>query len=229
MCCWAGAACGGRIELDDHKPADRKTQILDAMADMLRQPYSARITTAALARRLGVSEGALYRHFPGKAAILESLIVLIEAQVLEDLGHIAATEPDARMRLRKQAHALLLFAERHPGLTRVLTGDALAGEAESVQARLDAAIVRIQTVLTQGLPDGADANGRDLAPHIALRADVLMHWILGRWLRYAQTGWRAAPTRDYARQLDLLGLPAGDAPPRRPFSVPRKPGTRDRA
>lgn len=182
----------------------RKALILETLAAMLAQPHAARITTAALADRLGVSEAALYRHFSGKAAIYMALLDSIEAQLFEDLGHIAATQADGTRRLGRQVHALLLFAERHPGHTRMLTGDALVTEDWQLQVRLGALIAAIQAELA--------ASARLAHPALALAADpqlaggLLMHWISGRWLRYAQTSWQALPTARHAEELALMGL-----------------------
>lgn len=196
-----------------HKITDRKTQILETMADMLGQPHSARITTAALARRLNLSEGALYRHFSSKATLFENLILGIEAQLLEDLSHINLTESDPRKLLQKQVHALLLFAERHPGLTRVLTGDALATEDQGLQANLNKLIARIQAILVQSALGvcrtwSVERENRpcDYTDQADAMANVLMHWVLGRWLRYAQTSWQVLPTQNCTQQMALLGL-----------------------
>lgn len=199
--------------MHNHKAASRKTQILEAMADMLGRPHSARITTAALARHLNLSEGALYRHFSGKAALFENLILGIEAQLNEDLSHISLTEPDPRKLLHKQVHALLLFAERHPGLTRVLTGDALATEDQSLQENLNSLIARIQAIVVHSAREVCRTSSveDENRPYggtgqADAMANVLMHWVMGRWLRYAQTSWRVLPTQDYTQQLALLGL-----------------------
>jgi len=188
----------------NRQPGARKTQILETLACMLEQPHSARITTAALAKEINLSEAALYRHFSCKAAIFKDLINLIETLIFEDSHHINATEPRGRRQLGKQVHALLLFAERHRGLTRVLTGDALATEDWQLQAQLDNLIADIEAMLRQSaqqaaheLPPGSDAG---------IMASLLMHWVLGRWLRYVQTSWRVPPAEGYARELALLGL-----------------------
>ena len=182
----------------------RQALILEALAAMLAQPHAARITTAALADKIGVSEAALYRHFSGKAAIYMALLDSIEAQLFEDLGHIAAAEDQGARRLGRQVHALLLFAERHPGRTRMLTGDALVTEDWQLQVRLGALIDAIQAELA--------ASAQAAHPDLALAADpqlaggLLMHWVSGRWLRYAQTSWQALPTARHAEELALMGL-----------------------
>lgn len=155
----------------------RRAQILDTLSDMLGQADAGRVTTAALAARLGVSEGALYRHFSGKAEIFEALIDVAEALIEEDLDHIAATEPDARLRLRKSLRTLRLFAERHPGLARVLTGHALSGEGLDLVQRADAVIDHLRSRFAL---DAAKA-GPDFDAHPDATARVLTRWTLGGW------------------------------------------------
>lgn len=184
----------------------KKAQILLALTQMLAQPYAARISTAALAAHLHQSESSLYRHFSSKAAIFTALIDSIESLLFEDLTHIEATEPDGRKRLRKQLHALLLFTERHPGLTRVLTGDALVNEDPELQTRLNTLIASIEALLCRNAQHAADTHTWPANTDACAYARLLMDWVLGRWLRYAQTAWQEAPTAGCAGQLDLLGL-----------------------
>lgn len=162
----------------------RKAQILDTLSDMLGQADCGRVTTAALAARLALSEGALYRHFNGKSDIFAALIEQADALIAEDLDHIMATESDARVRLRKSLLALRLFAERHPGLARVLTGHAIAGESPELLDRANAVIDDLQARLAQ---DAAKA-GADLGAAPDTAACVLMHWVLGCWQRQAMGG-----------------------------------------
>ncbi len=187
---------------------NKKALILATLIRMLEQPHAGRITTAALAQQLDQSEAALYRHFSSKAALFESLIDSARAQLLEDLNHIAATESDGCRKLRKQLHALLLFTERHPGLTRVLTGEALVTEHPRLQIQVNTLIDDLEALLrhaAQAAIDVGSLQPRDTAG-AAVYANTLMLWVQGRWLRYTQTGWRALPTHDHEPQLALLGL-----------------------
>ncbi len=186
------------------KLTQRKADILVALTQMLGQAHAARISTAALAAYLNQSESSLYRHFPSKAAMFMALIEHIEGLLFEDLDHIGATEPDGRKRLRKQLHALLLFTERHPGLTRVLTGDALVNEDPRLQTRLNTLIADLEALLKRSVQVATDTHA--LPAEAEARSRLLMDWVLGRWLRYAQTAWQETPTTGCAGQLDLLGL-----------------------
>src|SRR5690606_11558534 len=118
------------------KKIPRRQQILEALAQMLEASPGERITTAGLARTVGVSEAALYRHFPSKSKMFEGLIEFIEETVFSRVTLILSEEPDAAVRCEKILGLLLAFAERNPGISRILTGDALAGETERLRNRV---------------------------------------------------------------------------------------------
>src|SRR5467141_123714 len=113
---------------------ERRLEILKALAHMLEAPKWERITTAALAEKLDVSEAALYRHFASKAQMYEGLIEFIESSVFTLANRIAEDESDGRRQADKLVEMLLAFAEKNPGMVRVMTGDALVGEHERLQA-----------------------------------------------------------------------------------------------
>src|SRR5690606_11629746 len=174
---------------------DRKTQILHALAQMLEHPRSQRITTAALASQVRVSEAALYRHFASKAQMFEALIELIEAQVAELLffpqdetrGHIARTG--------KAVGMLLVFAEENRGLVRILTGDALVLEDGRLQERINQCMDRTEASIRQSLRDAAMAGELPAVDDIAARANLILGFVIGRWQRFAKSGWRHLPTQ----------------------------------
>lgn len=176
------------------KPGERKTQILQTLAEMLEQPHAARITTAALAARMQVSEAALYRHFASKAQMFEGLIEFIEVSLFTLVNQIATAEPHGLGQARKTVSMLLAFSERNKGMTRVLTGDALVTEDNRLQERINHINDRIEASLKQSLR--VAVTDGDLAPdaNISAHASLLTHLVLGRWLRYAQSGWRVTPT-----------------------------------
>jgi TetR/AcrR family transcriptional regulator len=186
------------------KPGERKAQILQTLAEMLEQPQAARITTAALAARQQVSEAALYRHFASKAQMFEGLIEFIETTIFTLVNQITSMEPKGLSQARKTVSMLLAFSERNKGITRVLTGDALVTEDNRLQARINHINDRIEASLKQSLRV-AVADG-DLTPeaNISAHASLLTHLVLGRWLRYAQSGWRVTPTAHLEEQLRLV-------------------------
>lgn len=186
------------------KPGERKTQILQMLAEMLEQPHAARVTTAALAARLQVSEAALYRHFASKAQMFEGLIEFIESTLFTLVNQIAVTEPQALPQARKTVSMLLAFSERNRGITRVLTGDALVTEDNRLQERINHVNDRIEASLKQCLRNAVAEGTLSAQTDIAAYASLLTHLVMGRWLRYAQSGWRIAPTLHLDEQLRLV-------------------------
>ncbi len=133
------------------KPGERKTQILQTLAEMLEQPHASRITTAALAARLEVSEAALYRHFASKAQMFEGLIEFIETSIFTLVNQIAMAEPYGLSQAHQTVSMLLTFSERNKGMTRVLTGDALVTEDNRLQERINHINDRIEASIKQSL------------------------------------------------------------------------------
>jgi len=185
------------------KPGERKHQILQTLAEMLEQPHAARVTTSALAARMQVSEAALYRHFASKAQMFEGLIEFIETSIFTLVNQIAAAEPDGLGQARKTVAMLLAFSERNRGMTRVLTGDALVTEDNRLQERINHINDRIEATLKQCLRVAVSDGALPPEANISAHASLLTHLVLGRWLRYAQSGWRVSPTAQLDDQLRL--------------------------
>ena len=133
------------------KPGQRRLQILQALAAMLEQPKGEKITTAALARRLDVSEAALYRHFASKAQMFEGLIEFIESSVFGLINQIAEREEGGVDQARAILQMLLSFAANNPGMTRLLIGDALVGEDERLQLRMNQFYDKVELACKQSL------------------------------------------------------------------------------
>ena len=182
------------------KPGERREQILQALAAMLEQPGAERITTAALAARLQVSEAALYRHFASKAQMFEALIDFIESSVFGLVNQIAAREPAGAAQAARITAMVLQFGERNPGMARVLVGDALVGEHERLQARMNQLFDKLEAALRQSLRDGAAQDDGTLTPDAdaKLSASLLVAFIAGRLQRFARSGFRRSPSE----QLD---------------------------
>jgi TetR/AcrR family transcriptional regulator len=164
-----------------------------ALAQMLEQPKWGRITTAALAEKLDVSEAALYRHFASKAQMYEGLIEFIESSVFTLANKIAADEADGRKQADKLLEMLLAFAEKNPGMVRVMTGDALVGEHERLQARMNQFFDRFEATLKQSLRASADGDA-------AGRASVMLRYAIGCLHQYAKSGFAKKPTESHAAQ-----------------------------
>ena len=186
------------------KPGERRLQILQTLAEMLQQPGGERVTTAALAARLQVSEAALYRHFASKAQMFEGLIEFIEATVFGLINQIGSRHDDALRQLHDIVAMLLGFAERNPGMTRVLVGDALVNEHERLQARVNQLADRIEASLRQCFRLAVAQQRLPADTDAAARAAILVACVQGRWLRFAKSGFRLVPTELAERQIPLL-------------------------
>lgn len=191
------------------KPGERRVQILQALATMLEQPGADRITTAALAARLEVSEAALYRHFASKAQMFEGLIEFIEQTVFGLVNQLGEREADALVRCRKLVALLLQFGEKNPGMTRVMVGDALVFENERLQQRMNLFFDKIESTLRQNLREAAVLTGAS-TPTVDAQADasVITAFCVGRLQRFARSGFKRAPGESLEHSLNLL-LPGG--------------------
>jgi TetR/AcrR family transcriptional regulator len=187
------------------KPGERRVQILQTLASMLEQPGAERITTAALAARLDVSEAALYRHFASKAQMFEGLIEFIESSVFTLVNQITEREGDGVVQARRILSVLLQFGEKNPGMTRVMVGDALVFEHERLLSRMNQFFDRIESQLRQSLRPSAEAAGSSM-PTVDSQvvAGVLTAFAVGRLHRYARSGFRRSPTEHLDAALSQL-------------------------
>ena len=182
------------------KPGERRVQILQALAAMLEQPGAERVTTAALAARLEVSEAALYRHFASKAQMFEGLIDFIEQSVFTLINQIAEREPAGQGQAGRIVAMLIQFAEKNPGMTRVMVGDALVFENDRLQQRMNQFFDKVEASLKQCL---RAAPGDAAAPTVdaQVRASVLTAFIVGRLQRFARSGFKRAPSEHLEASL----------------------------
>ncbi|MDM0114674.1 nucleoid occlusion factor SlmA [Variovorax sp. J22R133] len=196
------------------KPGERRVQILQALAAMLEQPGAERVTTAALAARLEVSEAALYRHFASKAQMFEGLIDFIEQSVFTLVNQILEQTPlDPATNEREQAASqaarivtmLVQFAEKNPGMTRVMVGDALVFENERLQHRMNQFFDKIEATLRQALRGAAAADG-SATPTVdaQVRASTLTAFAVGRLQRFARSGFRRLPSEHLDASVSLM-------------------------
>jgi len=187
------------------KPGERRVQILHTLATMLEQPGADRITTAALAAKLDVSEAALYRHFASKAQMFEGLIEFIEQSVFTLVNQIGERETDGRVQAQKILSVLLQFGEKNPGMTRVMVGDALVFENERLVSRMNQFFDRIESMLRQSLRLVAESAGSSTPTVDAnAQASVLTGFAVGRLQRYARSGFKRVPTEHLDAALKLL-------------------------
>ncbi len=199
----AAAAAAGRKR---PKPGERRVQILRALADMLERPGAERITTAALAARLGVSEAALYRHFASKAQMFEGLIEFIEQSVFTLVNQVTERDMPGPEQAARVVALLLQFAEKNPGMTRVMAGDALVFEHERLQQRMNLFFDKIEAALRQCLREAtADAPpNANASTAVQVQAGVLVMFAMGRLQRFARSGFKRQPTEHLEASLALL-------------------------
>lgn len=186
------------------RKSQRRQQILEALAQMLEANPGNRITTAGLAKQVGVSEAALYRHFPSKSKMFEGLIEFIEETLFSRVKLILSEEPSATGRCEKMLTLLLAFAERNPGITRILTGDALAGETERLHVRVAQLFDRFETQLKQVIREAEMREGLRPAIPLPAAANLLMATAEGRISQYVRSGFKRSPTEDWKQQWELL-------------------------
>jgi TetR/AcrR family transcriptional regulator len=186
------------------KPGARRLQILQTLAAMLEDPKAEKVTTAALAARLDVSEAALYRHFASKAQMFEGLIEFIETTVFGLINEISAREASGLKQARSIIAMLLDFAQTNRGMTRVLIGDALVNENERLQERMNQMFERIESSLKQSYRLAVTEHELPESFDPASRASLVVAFVIGRWHRFAKTGFRKAPADGLEAQLPAL-------------------------
>jgi TetR/AcrR family transcriptional regulator len=182
------------------KTGERKAQILQTLAAMLEDPKGERITTALLAARLEVSEAALYRHFSSKAQMFEGLIEFIEQTVFTLVNKIQAEEKDAMKQIESTVTTLLGFAQKNPGMTRVLIGDALVNEDERLQARVNQLLDRLEATLRQSARLAISSGTLPADWDVNTYANAIIAFVIGRWHQFAKSGFKRAPLDGWAQQ-----------------------------
>jgi len=184
------------------RSGERREEILQVLARMLQEQAGEHITTAELARAVGVSEAALYRHFPSKAKMFESLIEFIEESVFTRITRILAEEPQWEARLQQILTLVLGFADKNPGMARLLQGGVLTGETERLRVRISQFYDRIETQLRQILRE-AEATG---GPRVSVNdtAQLLLAFLEGRIAQYVRSGFTASPVEGWEKQWELL-------------------------
>jgi TetR/AcrR family transcriptional regulator len=186
------------------KKVSRKEHILQALAIMLENQPGGRITTAALAKEVGVTEAALYRHFPSKAKMFEALIEFVEEVVFSRINVILQESQDVQERCEQIVSLLLIFSERNPGITRILNGDALIGEHERLQVRIVQFFDRVETQLKMVLRDGELQQKIGTRVQAPAAAALMLTYIDGRMSQFVRSTFKRKPTEHFATQWSFL-------------------------
>jgi TetR/AcrR family transcriptional regulator len=186
------------------KRPNRRAQILQALASMLQTNPGQRITTAKLAAHVGVSEAALYRHFPSKARMFEGLIEFIEETLFSRINKIINEEKDTATRCQLILHLVLGFAEKNPGITRILNGDALMGEQDRLRQRIAQLFERLETQLKQVLRERKLREGKTLPADESIIANMLICFADGRINQFIRSEFTKRPTENFTEQWQLI-------------------------
>jgi TetR/AcrR family transcriptional regulator len=186
------------------KTGERKDQILQTLAQMLETPVGEKVTTAALAARIKVSEAALYRHFKGKAEMFEGLIEFIEQALFGLINRITSDEKSGVRQVEGIVTVLLAFAQKNRGMTRVLIGDALVNEDERLQQRINQLHERLEAALKQALRFGVSQKEIAQEVDITAQANLMMSFVTGRWHQFAKSGFKRDPAELWPKQWRQL-------------------------
>ena len=182
----------------------RKEHILQSLAAMLEESPGGRVTTAGLAKQVGVSEAALYRHFPSKAKMFESLIEFIESTIFSRVSLILNEESSTEARCNQLLTLLLTFSERNPGITRILTGDPLSGESTRLRIRVAQFYERFETQLRQILREAEIRNDRESSIDVNVAANLMLSIVEGKISQYVRSDFEKLPTNHWQDQWQVL-------------------------
>ena len=184
----------------------RKQHILQALAEMLELTPGGRITTAGLAKQVGVSEAALYRHFPSKAKMFDGLIEFIEDTIFSRVNFILNSDANTQHRCHNTLYLLLSFTEKNPGITRILTGDPLSGESDRLRVRVAQFFDRLETQLRQMLRESELRDGYTIDFDIPATANLMLSVVEGRISQFVRSNFEQKPTQDWERQWQIISL-----------------------
>ena len=182
----------------------RKEQILQSLASILENNPGSRITTAGLAKEVGVSEAALYRHFPSKAKMFDSLLEFVENTLFSRISKILNEEKNSSSKCRRIVILILTFSEKNPGISRVLTGDALTGETERLRHRVNQLFERIEVQIKQVLKEIVLVQHTALEANPGIYANLLISFVEGKIGQYVRSDFTRLPTQDLDSQWDTL-------------------------
>lgn len=190
------------MSADSAKPT-RSQQILQVLAEMLENPES-KITTAALAKEVGVSEAALYRHFPSKTRMFEDLIDYMEEALFSRANQICRSDAEPLQKIYDLSSLFLIFAERNPGFCRLLTGEAIAGENQRLQTRISKVFDRLHLEFKQIIKQAELSHGLRPSALVTDQADLICAIVSGKISQFVRSQFQAKPMENWQRQFDVL-------------------------
>ncbi len=186
------------------KKSNRRQQILETLASQLEKNPGSPIRTASLAKAVGISEAALYRHFPSKAKMFESLIIFSEETIFSRINKIQQDQKSAVVRCEAILHLVLTFSDLNPGIVRILTGEALMGESEKLRTRVTQLFDRLETQIKQFLREGVLHGELDESLNVAVVANLLTAHIEGKLSQFRRSGFNQSPLSHSDAQWDYF-------------------------
>jgi TetR/AcrR family transcriptional regulator len=192
--------------MSENTKVSRSEQILQALARMLESNHGQRITTAALAKEVGVSEAALYRHFPSKACMFEGLIGFIEETIFSRVNIITASDSPAIRQCEQILTLVLAFIERNPGMARILTGDALAGETDRLRHRINQFFERLETQLKQVMREAEFKEGLRTETTAGITANLMIAVLEGKIRQFVRSEFQRKPIEHWNDQWQRLAI-----------------------
>lgn len=190
--------------MSENPKSNRRQQILECLAHMLETSPGQRITTAKLAAEVGFSEAALYRHFPSKARMFEGLIEYIEESIFSRINLIMTEQKETLTRCHHIMHVVLVFAERNPGMCRILAGDALVGENERLRIRVHQFFEKLETQFKQIIRERKLREGKAFTISESALANILLAYCEGKINQYVRSGFEKKPSDSFAEQWQFL-------------------------
>lgn len=190
--------------MSENQKPNRRQQILECLAHMLETSPGQRITTAKLAAEVGFSEAALYRHFPSKARMFEGLIEYIEESLFSRINMILGDQKETLVRCHHISHVILMFAEKNPGMCRILAGDALVGENDRLRTRVHQLFEKLETQFKQILRERKLREGKSFTINEAALANVLLAYSEGKISQYVRSGFEKKPSENFPEQWQFL-------------------------
>ncbi|WP_394175690.1 nucleoid occlusion factor SlmA [Thalassotalea litorea] len=190
--------------MSENPKSNRRQQILECLAHMLETSPGQRITTAKLAAEVGFSEAALYRHFPSKARMFEGLIEYIEESIFSRINMIMSEQKETLTRCHHIMHVVLIFAERNPGMCRILAGDALVGENERLRARVHQFFEKLETQFKQIIRERKLREGKAFSINESALANLLLAYCEGKINQYVRSGFEKKPSDSFNEQWQFL-------------------------
>ena len=188
--------------MDQLKP--RQLDIMQNLAKMLGEKGPVKITTSLLANQCGITEAAIYRHFPSKKKIYSGLVDFCEQNIFDLIANINSSEGDELEKAKKILILLVNFSEKNPGLARLLTREAFSIEETSLDERIGQMMAKVELLIKQNLQRHEQTKKAKLALPTASAANLLLASAEGFIQQFVRSGFQDSPSKRVNDQFDFL-------------------------